>query len=271
MYDFTSPTERGYHKYLATEALIWNGVVIDNEIKGFRTLAVEGRENVSRETITMSRPQDGDIELGSSVVGKTIKILFSIVSTNSRDFNNSWYQLKKLVRGEKQPFNFADEQDFVRYGTIRAITNETVGTFSSKGSIEIYMSDPFSYAPSRDVKIFANGVEPLLFEDDELTVPQRPTSLELVFNVGVGSPDIVFTNDATGERYHLQATIQVKSGDKLGFSFDQGVAYLNDRKQFNAISIGSDMGSFKLSTGMKINNENSMLRSVNYKYSAKRL
>lgn len=270
MYGFVDPKSRGYNRNLASEALFWNGIVLDNEISGFRTLTVEGRESINYEINKLARPQDGDVELGSSLAGKVIKVRFLLETKNSRDFNQSWYMLKSIVSGSKKRFTFADEPNEYRFGTVQAISNELVGTYTTTGVIEIYQSDPFVYNEEVIRTIKADGSKPFIFDDMDIIMPIRTVDISTVFNVDVGAPKLVFTQP-NGNTYTLQCTLAVKAGDRFTFNQSNGRGYLNGKYTPNSISISSDMGSFKLVTGTRMENSALLFRELRFKYNNKRV
>ncbi|ARQ94579.1 tail protein [Weissella phage PWc] len=271
MYDFVKPNERGYFKDLATEALIWNNKVVDNELVGFRTLSVEGRENLNYEITKLQRPQNGDVETAGSIASKIVKVKFLIETDNSRDFNKTWYALKLLVNGSKQRFTFADEQDTYRVGTVQSITNEQSGTYKTTGVIEIYQSDPFIYGLDKEAILKSSGTDPFVFTDTDVLYAVRPDKVGVVFNIAIGAPAIKFTNPVTGEVFTIQATIPVKAGDRFEVDMNTGLPYYNGKYSANALSISSDIGNFKLADGMLVLNDNSMLREVKYNYKPVRI
>lgn len=271
MYGFVEPDKRGYNRDVSTEALIWNNKVVDNELVGFRTLSVEGRENLGYEINKVQRPQDGDIEMAVSMASKTVRVKFLISTDNSRDFNNTWYALKLLVRGSKQHFTFADEQDTYRVGTVQSITNEKAGAYETTGVIEIYQSDPYIYGKRKSNVVKASGNNPLIFKDTDLLLPVRPANLSFVFNLAIGAPALKFTDPNTYETYTVQVTLPVKAGDRLTVNFGTGHVYLNGEFKENALSVSSDIGNFKLSDGTITDNSNSMLREIQYNYSPIRI
>ena len=59
MYEFIEPNQMQYGDYLSSVAMEFNETVIDNELEGYRTLKVSGRETISNELVVESVHEGG--------------------------------------------------------------------------------------------------------------------------------------------------------------------------------------------------------------------
>jgi len=91
------------------------------------------------------------------------------------EFNRSYTQLKYWLQGEEKPFYFADENEFVRYGTVTSLNNDTVGDINTTGTITIKMTDPFRHGQTKTIA----GVGSLVINDPQLIYSQPVDKITL--------------------------------------------------------------------------------------------
>ena len=146
MYEFVDIDDSQTTTALPSEAVCYNGVWLDNEIDGFRTIAVSGRElltvDVEDKKIDF---YDGSNYIGKNYEPREITVKYQIIAASAADFRTQFNKLNELLDGEEVQIIFNDETDKYFVGT--KTDNETVdsGLNSVIGEFTIYCSDPFKY------------------------------------------------------------------------------------------------------------------------------
>lgn len=149
MYTFIDTTQQQAQigSILPTEAMSYDGIYIENEINGYRTLYVSGRElmasEVSDETINLI---DGSKYYGKRYPARTIVVGYQLIADNAFDFRSKFNKLNNLLSGENVKIIFNDEIDKYFIGTKVGNSTPEPGTNTVTGEIEIYCADPFKYS-----------------------------------------------------------------------------------------------------------------------------
>ena len=87
MYKFIDTTESQDNTELPSEALCINGIYIENEIEGYRTLSVEGRELLESEVSNIQiGNQDGRRYKQKRDESRTIQVNYQMLSNSPEDF-----------------------------------------------------------------------------------------------------------------------------------------------------------------------------------------
>lgn len=147
MYDFTDVTEQAAKCSLPSEALQINGAYIENEIEGYRTLYVIGRE-LTEEEITELQigMMDGSEYRGRRTISKTITVGYQILSDSPEQFREQFNKLNAILRQEKAKIIFADEPDKYFIGTKSDARDVPEGRLNVTGEFSIYCCDPRKYS-----------------------------------------------------------------------------------------------------------------------------
>ena len=168
LYEFHDLTAKSTKVVLMPEALTFGGVNIDKELAGYRTLNVSGRENFIRSINTANSTADGELFISSKLNTAELTIKYQLNADTIDEFNRRYTQLKYWLQGEEKPFYFADENEFVRYGTVTSLNNDTVGDIKTTGTITIKMNDPFRHGQTKTIA----GVGSLVINDPQLIYSQ---------------------------------------------------------------------------------------------------
>lgn len=154
---------------LPTEAMNYDGVFLENEIDGYRTLTVTGRELLGSEARTKDITGiDGTTWQGKSYSPRTIVVKYLLKTNTDAEFRKAYNKMNKLLSGEQVKIYFNDERD--KYFVGSKISNDEVdgGTNMVIGEIEIYCADPFKYSTilkefttnSNEITVTNNGSVP---------------------------------------------------------------------------------------------------------------
>lgn len=170
MYAFVNTVNSGIvGTNLPTEAMSYNGVYLENEIDGYRTLSVTGRELMESEVKhTEIDGMDGSYYRYKTTPARTITVKYQLRARGSREFREAYNKMNKLLSGEQVKVIFNDESDKYFIGTKTSNTQVDGGSNNVIGEIEIYCSDPCKYSTTEKEFTDTDGVLNIV---NEGTVP----------------------------------------------------------------------------------------------------
>lgn len=160
MYAFVNTVNSGIvGTNLPTEAMSYNGVYLENEIDGYRTLSVTGRELMESEVKhTEIDGMDGSYYRYKTTPARTITVKYQLRARGSREFREAYNKMNKLLSGEQVKVIFNDESDKYFVGTKTSNTQVDGGSNNVIGEIEIYCSDPRKYSTTEKEFTATDGV-----------------------------------------------------------------------------------------------------------------
>ena len=170
MYAFVNTVNSGIvGTNLPTEAMSYNGVYLENEIDGYRTLSVTGRELMESEVTDQEIDgMDGSYYRYKTTPARTITVKYQLRARGSREYREAYNKMNKLLSGEQVKIIFNDESDKYFIGTKTSNTQVDGGTNNVIGEIEIYCSDPRKYSTIEKEFTATDGVLNIV---NEGTVP----------------------------------------------------------------------------------------------------
>lgn len=170
MYAFVDTVNSGIvGTNLPTEAMSYNGVYLENEIDGYRTLSVTGRELMESEVTDQEIDgMDGSYYRYKTTPARTITVKYQLRARGSREYREAYNKMNKLLSGEQVKVIFNDESDKYFIGTKTSNTQVDGGTNNVIGEIEIYCSDPRKYSTTEKEFTATDGVLNIV---NEGTVP----------------------------------------------------------------------------------------------------
>ena len=147
MYDFIDVTEVSEGLSLPSEALKINGEYIEDQISGYRTLTVEGREALSPEISSFETgSRDGSVLKGKRYPARVIRITYQLVASSNEEFRNAYNKLASILNVTNAELVFNDETDKYFIGTPSLVGEVPPGKNSVVGEFEILCLDPFKYS-----------------------------------------------------------------------------------------------------------------------------
>ena len=159
MYNFVDTTETPGALPLPAEAMSYGGVYIENEIEGYRTLYVEGRETITANIdVTETQTRHGASFRNMRYEPRTLTVGFQLISPTATAMMASYNKLLHILSQKQAQIIFNDEQDKYYTGTKTKITNTPPGRLAVTGEIEIYCADPFKYSVQEYEATAENGV-----------------------------------------------------------------------------------------------------------------
>lgn len=147
MYNFIDVTEVSEESILPSEALKINGEYIENQIRGYRTLNVQGREALSPDVISYTTGvRDGSRLKSKRYPERIITVTYQIAAESNEAFREAYNKLGGILNVENAELIFNDEQDKFFIGTPCVIDAVPPGTNVVVGKFEILCTDPFKYS-----------------------------------------------------------------------------------------------------------------------------
>lgn len=147
MYEFRDVNETSEGGMLPSEALSINGEYIENQISGYRTLNVTGREALSPDVVTFETGvRDGSKIKSKKFPERIITVKYQLISESNEAFREAYNKLASILNVEEAELIFNDEQDKFFVGTPCIIGAVTPGLNSVIGEFEILCADPFKYS-----------------------------------------------------------------------------------------------------------------------------
>lgn len=165
----TTDTSGALGSNLPSEAMNFNGKFLENEIPGYRTLTVSGRELIGSEfKVKEIEGLDGTIWKEKYLKPRTITVKYQINASSNKEFRDAYNKMNLLLSGEQVKIYFNDETDKYFIGTKTSNDEVEGGTNYVIGEIEIYCSDPRKYSTTEKEFTATDGVLNIV---NEGTVP----------------------------------------------------------------------------------------------------
>lgn len=147
MYNFIDVNEVSDGVVLPSEALMINGEYIENQIAGYRTLTVQGREALSPDVVGYTTGvRDGSRIKSKRFPERIITITYQLIAESNEAFREAYNNLAAILNVKDAELIFNDEQDKFFVGTPCVIDTVNPGTNSVIGKFEILCADPFKYS-----------------------------------------------------------------------------------------------------------------------------
>ena len=255
MYDFRSPTEYAFPEELSVQTII-NGLNLDKTIKGFRTLAVKGRElhpnDISTKTHQTVRAGGGNRTktknsafvtsyantfLGVRLADKSITVEYDLKAKDNRAFREQFELLNYYLNKEEARVVFTDDPDFYYTATLSGADAVDGNGNWVRGSFELICSNPFKRRVNYEVFRFdSEGIfkkqsfYPVLLEVAAITLKESTEKLILV-------------NRSTGKRIILDGQFEAEDCVMIDF-MDGTVKSEEGLNLMTQLDITSNLESF---------------------------
>lgn len=140
------------------QAMMVNGQYLEEVIPGYRTLTVEGREELNLDIETIgTNTRNGAKYKRRRIDSRVIIVNFAIKDSTPEGFAEKFNTLKQYLYGiEEAQLVFDDEPDMFFTGSFRKVTASYIG-LTSTGKIEILCADPFKYSLTEYTVSAENG------------------------------------------------------------------------------------------------------------------
>ena len=129
------------------EALKINGIYIEDEIAGYRTLYVKGREAFTAEVETYDiGTRDGSVLQKRRFPARTITVGYQLICSSTAAFRTAFNKLNSILNVIDAELIFADESDKFFIGTPVEPEEVDAGSNSIVSEISFICVDPFKYS-----------------------------------------------------------------------------------------------------------------------------
>ena len=224
MYEFVDTIEslRG-GRTLPSEALNFNGVYLEDEIPGYRTLYVTGREVLSAEIMDAETgTADGTRYQRRRYPPRVITVGYQLIAENNEAFRKAYNKMNALLDAEQAKMIFADELDKYFIGTKQDGGDVPHGRNAITSEIEFYCADPFKYSV-KEYEVTANtDSETTIRLDYKGTYRTFPT-----FEVNMNQGENGFIGFADARKHMLQFG-DIEETDEESYQESDTLGTLND-------------------------------------------
>lgn len=211
-------------------AITVDGVVLDDEIKGFEVLKVRNRE-VSGNHIDTVSTNYGVMKLRKRMEVEPLEVEFIIRAESDDEYYQSFEELMRVLDSDDfVTVTFADEDAyyFCLLGQFQElednITNQTVGMF------ELFRETPFKYS---DEKV----------TDGEIEDTKRQVQ---IFEIELNTDSPISGCEITNGSQTIRIIEPFNSDDEVVLDLRNGEAWKNGERFDYAIAIDSDYENFEV-------------------------
>lgn len=215
-------------------AIKFDGIIIDNEIKDYMTINVEGRQLLTHTLDTADiAGRVGDVITASKVPARDIKVYFLLKAGRNKEFLKKIKRLTEILYTQKEvKFRFNDEDGF-RIGQVTSFEDPPYDQNTGIGSYTIHCSDPFIYFEERE----STGKMPRL---KYRKYPVKVESIEAKLNAGSKA---IVRNKTQGTKIILNGSFT--TGQELVIT-DEAIT-INGQNALTALDyVESDYHDFKV-------------------------
>jgi len=204
-----------------SEAISLNGIYPENVIKGYQTLQVTGREDLSYDLLTTdnSAGVDGESLSSKRLKGREIVVTFYLEAVTAADFAHRYRLLKDFLSGGEQQISFDDEPNLVYIGTLETLDKPESGMLSGVCNYTFYCSNPhptsnFTQVLNRSNTGGANG-----------TIVNNPD----------GSVSVNAINSGTLETYPTIKIVASEENGYIGLVQTDGIMEIGNKEEADGI------------------------------------
>lgn len=225
---------------LPSVAMSFDGKLFEEEIDGYRTLNVSGRETLSYdiETSGSISGRDGELMLGKDLQTRTLTIQYRLEADSNHEFQLKFRKLNWLLHTLSDvPIQFRDELDITYYG--QASTMESVPPESNTviSTFEIYCADPFKY---EDERVFRGNLSEVILRSP---YDVKPDEIEIILKSA--TKKITVDNITTGR--HIILNGDYKINDVIKINIPENKITQNNRNIMNQLDYTeSDFHRFRV-------------------------
>lgn len=214
MFDYKSTAESGNRP---PKAMQYDRRYFEDNIKGYMTLNVEGRESLELK-IDAEQVAIGSKIYSQQFNSRNLTVEFGILGESIEDMQKKYNELKLLLyKTEDVPISFDDEPGLFFYGRLSSIEKPDylTGEFAL-GSFSIYCQNPMKFSSEKQTGSRITVQSPVETTPERIEVRLlRGTSLNI-------------RNKNTGEAIKINGAA-IYTGDLVVFDFDDGTIFVNGK------------------------------------------
>lgn len=227
-------------------AMEYDNYFLENEIKGYRTLSVKGREMINVE-IEKEKPsgRNGAYILGQTLPAREITVNYFLEAESNEEFRHYYSLLmRKLLKTEDVGIRFADESDTYYYGRYSSSEDVPDNKNWAVSSFTIYCQDPYKY--TKAITTQSQNDTTIGYLTD---YPTKPDEIKII--VGSDVSKITIDNLTTGRHIILNGTYTTGQEIKIRIP-DNEVTRNGQNIKNNLDYMESDFHNFLISNGDSI-------------------
>lgn len=252
MYEFKALTDGSADRFLPSVAMIFNGILLENEIEGYQTLTVEGREtiNYDLDLAGSTYGRDGDILLSKSLPARVLRITYKLEAPTNEAFQKQFRDLGWLLQTtEDVKVRFRDDLTITYHGQLSEMSSIPPHSNNVIGSFTIYCSDPMKYvdqgtSTGNPTEIFSST--PYEMKPDEIKITMASNATKITID-----------NLNTGR--HIILNGDYKIGDVILININGNIITKNNQNVMKELDyLESDFHKFTV-----VNGDNVLVTPVN--------
>lgn len=244
LYEFKDiTTYSGSETSLPAEALSINGKFIENEIIGYKTLSVSGRELLAPELKTAEvTKRDGLLYKGKHYPEREITIKYQLLAESVLAFRNKFNALNRILNVENAVLRFNDEMDKYFIGTLNSADDVEEGRNNIISSFSFLC--PFPFKCSDLITVDVDSSNNFIF-DYSGSVQTYP-----IFNLDfAGRCEVLTLSNSNGA---ILKFTDFNAGDKVEIHCDYPSIKVNGEYKHKKGSIDNDWEDFIIKPGKNI-------------------
>lgn len=246
MYKFVDVNQIAQAEGLPSVAMEYDGYFLENEIRGYRTLKVKGREmlNVDIESENPSG-RNGSYITGQTLPARELTVTYMLKAESNEEFQYLYsLMMKKLLKTEDVAIRFTDQPKVFYYGRYSSTGDIPDDRNWVVSSFTIYCQNPYKYN------------EPVVLLGDPLTIESlshysmKPDEIKII--VGSAATKITVDNVTTGRHIILNGTYA--AGNEIKIRIPSNTITKNGQNIMNNLDPQeSDFHNFLVNNGDVIN------------------
>lgn len=243
MYNFRDTTEGSTGVEPTSLAMSFNGYYLEDEIEGYRTLNVGGRELMPNILeVRGGSGRDGVIPVAKTLPERVLTIQYRLKADTSEEFREKFNLLNFLLRPvhneemewryksiefQESEIRFTDEPDLRYWGYLESVEKVPFDRNDVIGSFTILCPSPWKLTEIQTVYGVADAAGCNITAPDLTLYTMTPYYIEM--DLAANSPTIKIENLTTGQviEFNTPGTTYT-AGDNIKIEFWEPTVYLTD-------------------------------------------
>lgn len=236
--DFIQPTGQNFKDYaLPSVAMQFNGVFIEDELLGYRTLTVSGREMVGVELDTQS-VKNGALTLDRRLPSRTLTIEYELKADDNYHFQKMFQQLRSILHTDGEvEIRFADEPDTFYYAQLSGVESVPNYTNHVKSIFTLHSDSPFKFG-----KVITS------YGAVTINAPYPTPAHEIRLLLSASTQLVTITNGV--QEIRLDGNFD--SGEELVINTQQGTVMIGEQDVTYTVALNSDFENFVIEQGQTV-------------------
>jgi len=244
MYEFIDSIDNKSETFLPAEAVSFDDSVLDQTVKGFRTLYVTGRQSIPIELSEVNLSAiDGSRFRKKRYKPRSIVVGYQIKADTAEELVKTYDQLLFYLSGNQKKVQFADDRSRHYIGTVSELADPPAGRLFFNSEFTIYCADPFKYSDDDFTADGTNGSVSFLYKGTYKAYP------EFIFTLNSVTSEIVLYN-GTSQIKVAAKTDNFASGTVIRLRVSDAYIAINDVKSISYGDVENDWDAFVLNPGM---------------------